>query len=354
MLKRIILVGFSAFGSLACNTGPVIDGTVVAETDFQEVRQLRGTVCDLRIEGNPNHIYKVDSCLVVKDNNTDKSLFLYSEKDYRLLNNILSRGRGPGEYILCWDLQCADSLVWLFDLQLGRISSYATADFIAASHPAQLETITFDAVGVTLAQKMNNGRFVSSSLREDELFTFYRQDGVRDTLSAWKAAYPFTFPGMEDVSRMVKKRIFEYRLRYNGLNDKFVLFYCLNNIFEIYHSDGRLHKRILTPYPYLVDTNHLTADKLGVPLDELIFTFKDCCLTDDRIYLLYNGSSPTGMLGAQSKIYVFDYEGNPIEYYTLDRYAYSFCIDVQKGVIHVLSEENDQKQIVRYGLCDRG
>ena len=160
MLKKIVLVGFSAFLSLACNTVPVIVGKMVVETDFKEVQPLRGTVCDLTIEGNPNHIYQVDSLLVVKDNNTDKSLFLYSEKDYKLVNNMFSRGRGPGEFILCWDLQCADSLVWLFDLQLGRISSYATADFIAAAHPAQLQTVTFDAMGVTLAQKMNDGKFV--------------------------------------------------------------------------------------------------------------------------------------------------------------------------------------------------
>ena len=350
MLKKIVLVGFSAFLSLACNTVPVIDGKMVVETDFKEVQPLRGTVCDLTIEGDPNHIYQVDSLLVVKDNNTDKSLFLYSEKDYKLVNNMLSRGRGPGEFILCWDLQCADSLVWLFDLQLGRISSYATADFIAAAHPAQLQTVTFDAMGVTLAQKMNDGKFVASSLREDELFTFYRADGVRDTLSTGKAPYPFRFQGIDDTSLKVKKRIFEYRLKYNGHNDKFVVCYCLNNLFEIYNSDGSLHKRIIAPYPYLVDTNHLSADKLGVPIDELIFTFKDCCLTDVRIFLLYNGSSPTGMIGAQSKIYVFDYEGNPIKYYLLDRYAHSFCIDKQGGVIYALSDENDQKQVVRYSM----
>ena len=77
MLKKIVLVGFSAFLSLACNTVPVIDGKMVVETDFKEVQPLRGTVCDLTIEGDPNHIYQVDSLLVVKDNNTDKSLFLY-------------------------------------------------------------------------------------------------------------------------------------------------------------------------------------------------------------------------------------------------------------------------------------
>lgn len=94
MLKKIVLVVFSAFLSLACNTVPVIDGKMVVETDFKEVQPLRGTVCDLMIEGDPNHIYQVDSLLVVKDNNTDKSLFLYSEKDYKLVNNMLSRGRG--------------------------------------------------------------------------------------------------------------------------------------------------------------------------------------------------------------------------------------------------------------------
>lgn len=348
MLKKIVLIGFSVFLSLGCNTVPVIDGTMVMEADFKEMRPLRGTICDLMIEGDPNQIYYVDSLLVVKDNNTEKSLFLYLEKDYKLVNNILSRGRGPGEFILCWDLQCIDSLIWMFDLQLGRISSYATADFIYSTHPAQLETIPFDAIGITLAQKLNNGKFVASSLREDELFTFYRKDGIRDTQSTWKAPYPFLFPGIDGVSLKVKKRIFEYRLKYNSFNDKFVLCYCLNNLFEIYNSNGCLHKKIITPYPYLVDTNHLSADRLGVPIDELIFTFKDCCLTDNRIFLLYNGSSPAGMTDVQSKIYVFDYEGNPLEYYLLDRYAYSFCVNKQGSMMYVLSDENDQKQVVKY------
>lgn len=139
-------------------------------------------------------------------------------------------------------------------------------------------------------------------------------------------------------------------MKYNARRDRLVVCYCLNDLFEIYRADGSLHRRVYAPGSHLFDTSRIQSDKLGVPLPEMTFTFEECCLTDECIYLLYNGAGSFLDKSVPTRIYVFDYDGNPVKYYVLDRKMRSFCVDDRGETLYALADGDDGKQVVRYAL----
>lgn len=124
----------------------------------------------------------------------------------------------------------------------------------------------------------------------------------------------------------------------------------LGDVVEIFNLNTGMHKVLYGPYgePKFRRTMKGHAVSTGV------MGYSDVQITDNYIYTVFHGrrfneiarnSIPTEDGGRY--IHVFDFEGNPVRRYTLDRAVYGIHIDEDTGVIWA-TDVNEDDQIVRF------
>ena len=84
-------------------------------------------------------------------------------------------------------------------------------------------------------------------------------------------------------------------------------------------------------------------------------TYIGYTLTDKFVYLIYNGTDsydPSKLTPVE--VFKFDFEGNPISRYKLDRYLYSISIDTKNGYLYGTSKISyeESRVLIRYKLPD--
>ncbi len=326
------------------------DGYVhYTDADFGEVIQLASTELDFGFLGSPSKIEILDTIILIVDNSRERILSIYGESDHKLIKTVFSSGLGPGEYLSLWWFQLRGDELWTFDLQLGRIMGYRVAEVMSEANPKPFAKVTFPGASPTEALRLNSGGFViTDQMAKGALLSFSDGDGVIDHNMDVK--YP---PITEmEFERSTEKRIYEIRAMYNSANNKIVAYYLLNNIVEIYDgSDGSLLRRIMSPFDYTVPTNNASNGKLNIKGDEIIMTYSPFASLTDEMVLLNFRSEKVGSTSDMNNtiLYSFDYEGNPLSKYVLDRYVDGYCFN-DEHIYAISTNEMGEPAIVRYDL----
>lgn len=334
------------FFTVSCNGKKPDKNTIIYTYDsFKEQQLLQAEVLNDSLTGAPNYIYDQDSVLLLIDNSSDYVLSLYNKKSGQPINGILQKGHANGEFIICWGLQHFDKETLVFDLAMAKLYTYDSNKLIDTIFPKQFQKSDFMNARPGYVLKMKNGSYCcSSNSREGELMTFFTPQGAIDTTT--KIPYPFV-PDKK-LTRRLEKRVFEHRALYNLKNDKIVLYYSINDMFDIYNSNGSLHKRCIGPTDYKTPTDQVSGDNSGVPPEEVRFSFEGGSTTDNEIMLLYVGREVMSKgYGDKSKILVFDYDGNPLREYTLDRVISAFCVNEKEKTIYAL-EHGDTISMLKF------
>jgi len=93
-------------------------------------------------------------------------------------------------------------------------------------------------------------------------------------------------------------------------------------------------------------------------LDQNVTHYWGACAGDDFVYFLYSGRTPVEVMRENNKkqyyIYVeqYDWNGNPVHKYKLDRWGY-FTVDEKNKLIYLVST-NDDDPFFTFSLADRG
>ncbi len=328
-MKRIyffVIVSVLLFG---CSSVTIMDDArVVSYNDFGDLIELKSEIFELDSVWKPERIYSVDSLLILTDRTCANIVQIFNKKSRHLVGQNLPYGVGPNEKLSCWSMQFSDSRVYTFDLQVGDLSEFDKHDFLSKSSIGFSTVISIP--GATNILALNNGKYAASHFEDDDsMLSLYDSTGKRENTHV-------DFPQMnlgQMLTNFQIRKFYETRLYYNFKNDKVFVTYGLTDLFDIYDSNLKLLHRIYGP-DHFIPNLKINPMTIG-PTKDTKFSSVYSCLTDNYIWVLYNG---THDINHTDIVLVFDYQGNPIRIYHLDTLIHGIAVDEKEKAIYGIGE----------------
>ncbi|SHG74771.1 TolB-like 6-blade propeller-like [Fodinibius roseus] len=135
----------------------------------------------------------------------------------------------------------------------------------------------------------------------------------------------------------------------NKNGSRFAVGYYNVDILNIYNDRGELLET--TRGPKQDELDYATKNKRLSLSDDTIRAYIDLASTDKRIYALYSGKKITEKKNNLGKyVLVFDWDGNFIKSFELDRYAFSISVDDKKGMLYSIIPESLEPGIYEYNI----
>ena len=334
MNKKYILCLVFAFVWCACGVQvSILDAKQSTMKDFGAKVKLHGKIMDIDSVWKSSRIYCNDSLIFLVDNNLQTFVHVFNINTKRQVVSNIHLGNGPNERLICFDFQVGSKYVYALDGYSRKIDRYRYQDFVTTSNVAPDKVYDFECLPFSFAANSKNEiatYLVHPDYDDQTLLTVFDQDGVRQPVVV-------NTPSHGDVHDT--KYMFQCRLFYNEQQQKFVVTYQYTDVIDVYDNSFKLLCRAQGPdafLPKMFDTG-----KFMVEDDDTRYSYADCSLTSNEIWLLYNGATSAKDEKSDqlyNKIFVYDYAGKPLKYYYLDIPVFGFCVNEANKTIYGLSD----------------
>lgn len=306
------------------------------EDAFGKIQELQGTAKPVE------EIFKVsetqmlirDSLLVVKNLCDGKWVMIYQLPEFRLVKKLGTKGNGPEELAFpkLIETQNPEAICYVFDL-MRKAYYRLTPDLQLQSFKTGIKSGKdfFDSKQIS-AKSENEMLFVETSSRGKELFRYLKtpdslyQESLLDLSFSDRQNNWARFIGDFGVNWEKKRAVFAYKY------DKQLLFYD-------YEKDQVRHIRF--------DAQKAEeGDPLQVMAPTNVTHYWGMSARDKYVYVAWSGRSPVDVQEEWNQgmhyIYIeqFDWNGNPIRKYKLDRWGY-FTVDEKEEILYLTSTNDD-------------
>jgi|GEM_PF-1353329 len=285
-------------------------------------------------KGNVSAIYPSDSALIFMNSRSGTDYFFYN---YSLKKNILSegflkKGRGPNEALGVSSSGIFNNSFWIYDITLKKILTINRSKILEDSLSPVFNEYYFkeefsgmdfiDSLNyLTVGDNISTYKIVQKDLITNTKITEFGQFeniSSKKNISAFKDAYTcyiYTKPS----------------------GDKFVLPYRYTDIIEIY--DVKKNTNIAIQGPLCFDVDYEEANRNGyfymLKTKKTRKAFVSGTVTDKFIYLVYSGNLYKDDNWSYGKcIFVYDWEGHPVNKIILDRYVYTIAVSADDKTIY--------------------
>lgn len=309
---------------------------------FSSIEEIKFEKFAPWLYNEPRNIFITDSNLIVTHirKGCNQWVRIINRIEGSVVDSFLSFGKGPDEAL---GISCSgfrsNSNFWAFDM-------------------TKKELWQFDDI-------LNRSRVTKKRIDLD----FYRVDFINDSTIIGNACYRTNykidqydlnnnkklngFGSLESLPEsmplQVKKQLTFSDIRVKPDDTKFAVAYHSFDLLEIYSSDGKLLVAINGPI------NSSPQFEIGkgehgpftITGRESIFCFANIYTTNKYIYASFSGKSLFNKEGIAEgelceKLFVFDWEGNPIKYFNLNDKITTFCIDERNNWIYSYSYNTGQ------------
>lgn len=310
--------------------------TLLAESDFGEIIELIG-------ESHPvDHFFKVsetemianDTLLVVKNLSNDNLFMAYSLPDFKFIKSFGNQGKGPGEFQFVSLVKSASKSPFSYIFENTQNKLFSLSSNLQINElPWQLPK-TKGLFEDKQLQNLNDSSFVlvTSTGTGKAIYEMQKQkDSITNIMlydlafskkyRTW-AAYTGDFGANPEKERLV------YAYKY------------FKRLMFIDTKSGR--KRILN----FKAKDTQSKDAIGMLSPENITHYWGISAQKNYVYLLYSGRSPIDvsaeLKNTSGYIYIeqYDWNGNPVKKYKLDRWGY-FCLDETEKTIYIVSTKDE-------------
>lgn len=318
--------------------------------DFKQTISLKGNTVSLNEPiMKPVRIYLEDSMLILINVQTEFFIDKYNLKTLKKTGECISFGNGPEEMIAPIKIEIDDSLLWILDGGKQRLMGYNKADFFKNQTPLTCQSISFNNYFRDILFLKEGKIVVISPNSDNKRLTFFNKKGEKLNSAG---EYP-VFPEIQ-ISPIEMSTAYACNIVTNHAKDKIFVTYLQTDLIEIYDINGNLLKRKQGPdnfFPNIAKRSNgenITIGSIGGKSRDAYF----CPVTyNNEIYALYSGElfNPDNNKLNHNKIFVFDWEGNPVRRYDLDTSIYAFTIDQRTGTIYGLSDEPEY-HLVKFNM----
>ena len=324
--------------------------------DFKETKALKGACIKLPSSLSPREMYVVRDSFVLATNNNPGQKYkvaLFSMNDWRCINEFARIGHAKGEYIDCGATLHGDgqSMFYLTDA-VQNYCAVCSIDSLMNGGSCAMETFNYSR-GVIDFYPLTGQRYVGFDMWH---------------LSSGKYANEGTHAvDLYDVHSSTPKRQNKYKnfvanvtggtIFENPNNHDIWVAYRYDNRIEIYDSQLQLKKAICGPSDS--QTKYVGKEERGATevlqsSNSYTSCFGRCAVTKNHVYLIYENQNNTKRTEVPRPVEVlkFDWNGNPISNYQLDKFAYTISVDSKEQNLYATCCDSytGDIQFVKYAL----
>jgi len=288
----------------------------------------------------PGDIVVLDSVIFVCDPlATDKAIKAYCSNKGHLIFEGATIGRGPDEILTPSNLTYSEETLSLYDPNLRKIFKY---DFFPALQELKVKkSIEINASNFNLysVRKLSEDNYIAVSPSYEDILLHIDNSKSKSE--------PFLLNPLEDaknaknISQEIQGTI---RSDYNG---RYISFAAYNTPYLalVEYNDDTFEKKfdlLLTSPKYRLINNELEWYK------DNIVGFMDMTIDDEKIYALHSGEKKRDIQGRSKNavpntLYEFDFNGNVITIYKLDRRLLRISNDGKGTLYGIALDEMDGK-----------
>jgi hypothetical protein len=273
---------------------------------------------------NPSDLYIKNDFLFISSSKTDSILYIYSLPELKYVNSYGRHGAGPNEFGECFSFcMSSDSLIY----------------FKGYSNPMQISSHKVDKNGLPVIQqkyKIKNAVLTNfTSVLTDSIFMYFDIDQLtikQLSIKNGKIIRELKMPKDDH-----KEPFFYSNQGVLASNGRSIVYtYSYKKQIDIYDVNLSLKKSVVWDHkqikPTIGDFNNTVHEYLNIYAGQKYF------------YVLYSGMSDASNSKTPQKNYsleVYDYNGNPVVKYALEKIPVSFTVDEKRGLLYGFDYRNE-------------
>ena len=316
-------------------------------SDFPNPVALKGdSLAFDEILMKPVRVAVIDSFLLLKNSDVERFFHVFNLKTRKKVGERISFGIGPKEMLDPMWIMMPEDTLGVLDRNKRIMDIYPDHRLLLSDTVSPVRRISFKELLVNPVYLPGVGVISSSFQSEEHKFALFDFEGNRlfyfgDYLTTYKKStvYEKGIAFMGDIA-----------VKPDG--SRWVMSHKAMDMIEIYDNKLNLLSRIQGPdgiFPEVKEANE-RVHREGVSKEGYFFPV----VTDEYIYVLYDGrvydrENPTRYL--RDKLLVFNWDGEPIEYYKLSEGIFHFDIDEENGVLYGITDY-PEFHIVSFSLVE--
>lgn len=312
--------------------------------------EISGTVItDADTLGLPSWLTSTRNYIVVADA-ASPPLHIISREEGRYLGSLGSSGEGPEEFTsissLIPDSESEDS-VWILEGIRSRVTKVNIRKSLEEGELSLTRTQLEGQANLFDFEQLGSRGFAATGFLNQGRLIHYDRNG------AFKQ-YMFDEPMINaEVPVSVLQHAFQGYVTYNESLERFAVGNRHADLLEIYSMRDSSRTVVHGPGQFLpvFDLEAQGGTPVMATGQDLRFGFLDIGSTDDHIYVLYSGqtrSEAPGQANFGRTIVKYEWSGEPVSIYTLDRLILSFYI-TQNAMLFA-SSHDDIPSIIKFDL----
>ncbi len=313
---------------------------------FKEIKEVSYNKINIDISLSNSGIFVSDSLFIFSDDivENDCMFHLVNKQNGKYIRSFGTYGNGPGELMrptTSYGLDINKRQLWAFNQNLPKMV-YFSFGFKGDSlyiNPITDTPVFTESRTCVESRKIKDDLYISSFVNIDGNKHRFAIGNCFDTLSTYDE-----YPRLEedDGHLNIEKSFFLYRSYFALKPDgqKMVSATTFGGIMEIFDiKNNKIKRTVLKRFykPVYYVKNRDSKIPYIHPTEKTIIGFSDLNCTDDAIYVILN---PETKGSALNYICKFDWEGNPVCQYKLDKHVCSFDIDTKQNRVYALIENS--------------
>lgn len=318
----------------------------INKDDLPEKEQLTGTAYGIQKFYNTRKPFLVDDYLIVSDKAMDPPLHVIDVKERKWAYGLGVEGYGPGEisYIWTMDYSSTPGRFWAYNFD-KVFSEFSLEDSTAKLAQRQMRQRNPEFIMATDIVWLTDSTLLALRVSGEEKFVEYSDSGeVLAGYGSWKGMLP------GDPPLNVAKSAFALNITSNKSKTKFGFYSMDRDHFEILDYPSKEILVVEGPYFEVpsYEVAYRSADDPYYYMNdpEAVRAYQDFFLGEEHIYMLYSGKKvtkirSTGLIECHT-VFQFDYEGNLLKHFELDKGVKFITVDEDRQVIYALSSGEDE------------
>ena len=308
-----------------------------------EVIKLEGTIMQFNDTiWNPVGIDVKDTLLFLQNRSTKFIYDIYNLKNNEKINECITIGQGPDEFIRPLIVQSMDTNVWMYDRVKTVLKEYRVQDLTDKHLPVSINNISLKNMSNRVAV-LSNGNILASVININRGgFDLYDSNGtLRDSIGEFPK---FTSGNLSDMEKMFT---FQNDFTSNLTNRIFVC-YLHTDLIEIYDFQGNLIKRMHGPQqirPAMDIWSEGGATGARTIKGKTYNCYSSPVYAGNEVFALYYGELYEDYESRNDKMIVFDWEGKPLRMYELDTHLFTFTVDCENRIIYGITNSPEYRII---------
>ena len=296
---------------------------------------------------NPVGINVKDTLLFLKNRSAEYVYDIYNLNNNEKINECLTIGQGPDEFIFPLIIQSPDTNIWMYDKGKSILKKYDVLDLLGNHYPISTKSISLKNHASDKVAVLSNGNILASINRLPRGgFDLYDSNGtILDSIGKFPE---FTSKSLSDM-----EKVQSFRSGFTtNFSDRIFISYSLTDLIEIYDYEGNCIKRMLGPDQIELAMGLQPAGGDYVAAKPVKDKTRICyspspVYTENEVFVLYFGGLLEDYQDRYFKIIVFDWDGKPLRVYELDIPLFTFDVDSEHRIIYGITNSPEYR-IIKY------